>query len=149
MNSPQLWVQDWVSLRVLPPTGGGGCRHHGFVCGAELSWQLQARGAPGVALQKRSWAPTFVWQMGLMTQEDCPLVGRSSLDCVKRRRRGLPEATRVRADYSFWWSAIPATLFRRASERMSTLRKSGYKSGRSVAGRSCFFRRVRVEAKFS
>ena len=31
-----------------------------------------SRGLLGVALQRRSWAPTFVWQVELMTQEDCP-----------------------------------------------------------------------------
>ena len=109
MNSPSSGVQDWVSLWVLPPTGGG-CRHHGFVCGAELHWQLQARAA-GSGSTKEELGSNVCLADGANDARGLPL-GRSSLDCVKRRRRGLPEATRVRAEFL---GAPPGFVFFRSN----------------------------------
>ena len=57
---------------VLPPTGGWWLQAPRFCVWSRTPLAAPSNGAPGVALQRRSWAPTFVWQMGLMTQEDCP-----------------------------------------------------------------------------
>ena len=71
MNSPQLWGTGLgVLVRYLRL--GGVVAGTTVLCVEQNSIGSSKQGLLGVALQRRSWAPTFVWQMGLMTQEDCP-----------------------------------------------------------------------------
>ena len=82
---------------VLPPIGGGGCRHHGFVCGAELHWQLQA-GAAGSGSTKEELGSNVCLAGGTNDARRRPLVEGHWVSW-EGRRRGRPEAVQVRADF--------------------------------------------------
>ena len=94
MNSPQLWGTG-LGVLVCYLRLGGVVAGTTVLCVEQNSIGSSKQGLLGVALQRRSWAPTFVWQVELMTQEDVPW-SRASWE---GRRRGRPEAVQVRADF--------------------------------------------------
>ena len=71
MNSPQLWGTG-LGVLVCYLRWGGVVAGTTVLCVEQNSIGSSKQGLLGVALQRRSWAPTFVWQVELMTQEDVP-----------------------------------------------------------------------------
>ena len=111
MNSPQLWG---TGLGVLV-----GATSDGGVVVAGTTVLCVEQNSLGSSKQRGSWSGSTKEELGSNVcladgandARGLPL-GRSSLDCVKRRRRGLPEATRVRAEFL---GAPPGFVFFRSN----------------------------------